>query len=343
MDFFETIEALKRDKNLPGHGDFLFLLEDELQEALGIYWKTASGILEGSGTRLMPPSDSYFNMKNNFFSALFLYSYHRAGIPQSHGIMYAAINQCLRGIVTGCDNILDDEYKKTLDTDLPEGGTRFRSVLDIMVSDRVIFNILLNAMEKESLSREAVLRACDVSLHGLLASGVQEATEESGITRILPPEEVLRSVHHYKTGLLFQAPWAVPRLLEGIPSGESMNLMMKALYDIGMGCQILDDLVDIRNDIQKHRHNYIFSLLYHGQEVSVREHLDSLLSSKEPIAYDVDLLTEFPHLKAEASHKALVFLDAGFRTLFDPMHHFLVEPAIIFVSQRIGAGLVRFE
>jgi len=342
MAFFEKIEELKKDKNRPGHGDFMFLLEDEIREALELFWKTSSRILEGSGTRLLAPSDSYYNMKNNFFSGLFLYSYHRAGIPEGHRIMYAAINQCLRGIVTGCDNILDDEYKKTLDTDLPEGGTRFRSVLDIMVSDRVIFDILLNAMERESLSRDAVLKACDVSLHGLLRSGVQEATEESGITHILPPEEVLSSVHHYKTGLLFQAPWAVPRLLENV-STEFVNLMMQALYDIGMGCQILDDLADLPNDVRTHRHNYVLSLLYHGSEKSVRERLDSLLSSKAPVNYDADLLTEFPHIKAEASNKAFVFLDGGFKSLLDPMHHSLVKPGIRFVSQRIGAGLVRFQ
>jgi hypothetical protein len=342
MDFFEKIEKLKTEKHLKDCGDFLFSLEDEIREAIGLYWRTASFILKGSGTHLKTPADSYYEMKNNFFSLIFLYSYHRAAIPQGRRVMYAAINQCLRGIVTGCDNILDDEYKKTLDTDLPEGGTRFRSVLDIMVSDRVIFHILCSAMDRESMPSDAMLKACDVSLHGLLASGVQEAAEETGITRIMTPEEVLRTVHHFKTGLLFQAPWAIPGLFETGP-GESMNQLMKALYDIGMGCQILDDMVDLPLDIGRHHHNYVFSLLYHGAAEVLRKRLDSMLKQDGMFKYDGDLLSEFPKTKIEASNTAMSFLNSGFKSLFDPAHQPLVEPAIEFVIQRLGAGLARSE
>jgi hypothetical protein len=342
MDFFQTLEDLKRDKDRKDRKDFLFLLEDEIREALDLYWKTSSMILEGSGTNLLPPGAPYYEMKNNFFSTIFLYSYHRAGVPEKRCVMYAAINQCLRGIVTGCDNILDDEYKKTLDTDLPEGGTRFRSVLDIMVSDRVIFHILLSAMEPEGLSREAVLKASDVSLHGLLQSGVQEATEEAGVGRILYPDEILSMVHHYKTGLLFQAPWVVPKLFE-TASGAVMDRMMKALYDIGMGCQILDDITDLPFDVKRHRHNYVLSLLYHCAAEGLRKRLDAMFKQEAILAYDNNLLAEIPQIKNEASGRALLFLNTGFKALFDPAHKSLVEPAIEFVTQRLGNGLVRSE
>ena len=220
MDFFEGIEKIRQDKDPGIDKDPFLLIESELREGLGLYWESASRILDGSGTILMNPTESYFALKNNFFSLLFLYSYYRAGIGGARRILYVAINQCLRGMVTGCDNILDDEYKKTLETDLPEGGTRFRSVLDIMVSDRVLFNILLNAMEKDNLPPELVLKAGTLSLQALLRSGVQEAGEEAGVNHILTPEEVLQSVHHYKTGLLFQAPWQIPQLLEKTPRNK---------------------------------------------------------------------------------------------------------------------------
>jgi|WetSurMetagenome_2_1015567.scaffolds.fasta_scaffold20445_3 hypothetical protein len=342
MGFFETLEILKKDKDRENPNDFLFLLEDGIREALDLYWKTASMILEGSGTHLLAPANSYYEIRNNFFSMIFLYSYHRAGVSEKHRVIYAAINQCLRGIVTGCDNILDDEYKKTLDTDLPEGGTRFRSVLDIMVSDRVIFHILCKAMEPESFSRDAVLKACDVSLHGLLQSGVQEATEEAGIARILYPDEILSMVHHYKTGLLFQAPWAVPRLFETVPP-DSMDRMMKSLYDIGMGCQILDDITDLSFDMKRHRHNYVLSLLYHCAADGLRKRLDAMLKPGGVLTHDNNLLAEFPQIKDEASKRALLFLNAGFKALFDASHQSLVEPAIEFVTQRLGDGLVRSE
>jgi hypothetical protein len=41
-------------------------------------------------------------------------------------MVYVAVNQCLRGMVTGCDNLLDDAIKPTLNTDLPEDLRRAR-------------------------------------------------------------------------------------------------------------------------------------------------------------------------------------------------------------------------
>jgi hypothetical protein len=342
MDFFERIEEIRKDGDPGFDQDFFLLLESELREGLGLYWESASRILEGSGTILMNPTESYFAPKNNFFSLLFLYAYHRTGIGGARRILYVAVNQCLRGMVTGCDNILDDEYKKTLETDLPEGGTRFRSVLDIMVSDRVLFTILLNALEKDDLPTELVLKACRLSLHGLLRSGVQEAGEEAGVNHILTPEEVLQSVHHYKTGLLFQAPWQIPQLLEKSPEAE-MDSMMQALYRIGMGCQVMDDMVDLFSDLKKHRHNYVLSLLYHHGGEEAQEKINNLLLSDDGLDKDEYLLSAIPRAKVAASRKALSFLDTGFRTLFDLRHYPLIGPALLFLSGRIGADLILGE
>jgi hypothetical protein len=339
MDFFEKIKEISRSAGHGPHEDLFQMAETELQAGLAVYWATASRILEGSGTTLKRPADSYYATKNNFFSLIFLYSYHRAGISQDRRIMYVAVNQCLRGMVTGCDNILDGEYKKTLDTDLPEAGTRFRSVLDIMVSDRVMFEMLLKAEEKGSFARNMIFKASAASLHALLQSGVQEAGEEGGITGVLPPEDILKSVHHYKTGLLFQAPWRIPRLLEDV-SVKSVNSMTGALYDIGMGCQVMDDMADVSNDIRNHRHNYMISLLYHGSGAMARKQIKDILSRNDSSG-GLDLATEFPEAKAPAPAMAIDYLNRGFKTLFDKKHQLLIIPAISFLSGRIGADLGR--
>lgn len=125
------------------HLDPLALLETELGRGLQLYWQSAGKILRDSPVQLIEPDRATLSLQRNFFSALFMYSYFRAGIAKDRRILYAAVNQCLRGMVTGCDNILDDEYKKTLETDLPQQAQRFRSVLDIMVSDRILTEILL--------------------------------------------------------------------------------------------------------------------------------------------------------------------------------------------------------
>ncbi|MBT3175747.1 MAG: hypothetical protein HOG03_04890 [Desulfobacula sp.] len=223
--------------------DFYSPLQEELQEGLMLYWSCANEILDTSGVKLYKPSEDYFSLENNFFSALFLYSYFRAGFSKSKRIFFAAINQCLRGMVTGCDNILDNEYKKTLDTDLPVNAAKFRSILDIMVSDRILVTIMHKGYQEGLFSFDHILQANTASLKALLKSGVQEASEEKGAGRILKPEDVLCNVHPLKTGILFQAPWVIPELIEN-KNLKFLSEIKNGLFQIGMGCQILDDIDD---------------------------------------------------------------------------------------------------
>ena len=311
-------------------------LKKELNEALSLYWKSASEILHGSGIRVLDPVPEYFSIKRNFFSLLFLYSYFRAGIAKPRRVLYATINQCLRGMVTGCDNILDDEYKKTLETDLPEQATRFRSILDIMASDRVLFSILYRGYRENMLSPDMVLEACSESLRFLAESGVQEASEEGGVEEILKPEIVLSSVHHYKTARLFQCPWAVPTIIEK-NEAENVSVIKEALYQIGMGCQILDDMVDLSMDLRMNRHNYVASLISHGANPEERDLLKAGQLLKKGLEDRSDLLMEFPDAMQTAGAKALSYLKNGARALFDDQHQSMVDVSVVLIAAQIGA------
>lgn len=332
----EKIKKIQRQaEDLTATGP-LAMLQEELSSGLRLYWTKAAAILKESGISLFDPADDFFSLEKNFFSTLFLYSYHRAGIAKPRRIVYTAINQCLRGMVTGCDNILDDEYKKTLETDLPDYATRFRSVLDIMVSDRVLFEILLNGFQDDEYSIQDVLAASVASLHALTQSGAQEATEEIGIIKILQPEQILKTIHHYKTGLLFQCPWAVPLIIEDFQK-ETVSLLMEALYQIGIGCQIMDDMVDLPSDVRNKHHNYVASIIYHDSNHNEWSLLKSLMSSNPRTKGDENLLLELPHAKSVAVKSARTFLEKGLSTLFDSAQQSLVEPSIGFLSKRIGA------
>ncbi|MBW2367596.1 MAG: hypothetical protein JRH15_06905, partial [Deltaproteobacteria bacterium] len=90
------------------HSDFIVQIEDfppvntlleELRSGLSKYWKIADGILRQSGVSLKAPKEDDFSLNKNFFSLLFLYSFHRAKIPKPRRILYAATLQCLRGMV----------------------------------------------------------------------------------------------------------------------------------------------------------------------------------------------------------------------------------------------------
>jgi hypothetical protein len=332
-------ELMRQSKSLALHAgeaaDALGLLEQELKEALGLYWETAETVLRGSGINLAAKSAGFLKLENNFFSALFLYSYHRAGISRQRRILYASLNHCLRGMVTGCDNILDDEYKQTLATDLPEGATRFRSIIDIMASDRVMFSILMAACGRNELSAGQVVEASIASLHALTASGIQESTEEQGVKSILPPQDVLKKVHHYKTGLLFNCPWGIPTVLEQLNPGTVAPLQ-QALYRVGIGCQIMDDMVDLGRDTREARHNYVTSLIFHSGGPDQWRQLREKAAAEPAGQEKATLLLEYPAALQESASAARTYLLEGLTALFEERHRFAVEPALAFLYKRIG-------
>jgi hypothetical protein len=316
--------------------DPLCRLETELADGLALYWKTAGKILDGSGIHLAQPDSGTVSLERNFFSALFLYSYYRCRIGEDRRILYAAVNQCLRGMVTGCDNLLDDEYKETLETDLPKEGTRFRSVLDIMVSERVLFEILLDRLERGDIQAEMLRKAVRASLRALTRSGSQEASEEAGVSgRRLPPDAVLSTVHHFKTGLLFQCPWALPAVIERpLPSGIAH--VKNALYKIGIACQMLDDMVDLTRDVRQRRHNYVASVIAWGSDESLKGLLSEMACADSPKLY----LDAFYSPLREVYQSAMKNLDEALGVLFLEDHQRLVAPSAAFIAARIGADRI---
>ncbi len=239
-------------------------------------------------------------------------------------------------MVTGCDNLLDDEYKKTLDTDIPENAYRFRSVMDIMVSDRVLFQLLMDACARQEIKADRVMTAMAASMKTMTLSGMQEASEEGGIRDILQPDELLRTVHHYKTGILFTCPWDIPLCIEDREE-SGISPLKEGLYRIGMGCQIMDDMVDFMSDLERKRHNFMVSLIHHSPNPLERKRLQELLAVKNSLLA-ADLAKDFPDSLAKASETSRRFLESGLNLLFSPQHRFLAEPSICFLKKRIGAA-----
>ncbi len=327
------IDPFERILQLPGFHD----LFSELHEALSLYWTTASDVLQGGGITLLDPPEGYFSLENNFFSSIFLYSYHPLRIPRTRRVLYAAVNQCFRGMVTGCDNILDDEYKRTLETDLPGKARRFRSVLDIMVSEHVMFNLLTAAARMGEIPEGRVLLAADAALRALTRSGAQEAGEEGGTGEALPPDKILNKIHHFKTGILFQSPWAVPTVLENIDEIQTRPIRA-GLYQIGMGCQIMDDLVDLQRDVRQSRHNYVASLIYHHQGQAAWTRLrNRRLPSPNTEENIQNLIQEFPEPIAFAVDSCRRYLNQGINALLGNPPPELLQTVITILARRIGA------
>ena len=312
----------------------LAALLDELKTGLLRYRSAAAEILDACGVRLRPPDAQALSLAGNFFSLVFLYAYRRAGIDRERRILYATTLQCLRGMVTGCDNLLDDEYKPTLDTDIPDSGVRFRSVVDIMVSDRVLFRVLSDAATQGLIPRERVLAAVAASMQTMMRSGVEEAAEEAGVSVILAPDEILRTVHHFKTGILFQCPWDIPRILQTFPE-TSLDPLLEGLYNLGTGCQVLDDMVDLDRDVHTRRHNYLVSLIYHGADAGEREHLVRRLAPGGRAAAALDI-RRFPVAARSARQTARRLMTDGLGAIFADTDQDLLPAAIHFLENRIG-------
>jgi hypothetical protein len=239
-------------------------------------------------------------------------------------------------MVTGCDNLLDHEYKMTLDTNLPASATRFRSVLDIMVSDRVLFEILLDYCLKKQISTEVVTESSKASLQSLTHSGTQEASEEAGIAvKRLPPDRVIAEIHHFKTGILFQCPWAVPAVIEEKRQPEVSDVK-DALYRIGIGCQLLDDMVDLPMDLRNQRQNYVASVVVFGNNGQAKNRLEKAASMESPATY----FSQFPELTRKIYNTADGYLKKGLSRLFIKDHRFMVDLAADFIAKRIGVDQI---
>lgn len=110
---------------------------------------------------------------------------------------------------------------------------------------------------------------------------------------------------------------------------------------MGVGCQVMDDMVDLARDLETRRHNYVASLICHtsGEDETFR--LNRMLEQGGPVSAKRDLLNEFPRARKQAANKARAFLKEGCGMLFAPEHGSMIPFAVDFVARRIGAD--RFQ
>jgi hypothetical protein len=209
-----------------------------------------------------PLPAAQLSLRRNLFSTLFLSVYHILGIERERRLLYGILNQLFRIWVTSADNLLDAEDKVTLPLCMPGESRVMREVVRLMTADRVLFTVLDRAVELGVIDSGAARVLSARTLQVLLPSAAQEATEEAGIRERPPPDEVLQTIHRYKTGLLFHVPFLGPETLETVDSARTQRLK-DGLLRFGTGCQVVDDIRDVARDWCENRHNYLLSYLRH--------------------------------------------------------------------------------
>lgn len=253
---------------------------------------------------------SYFNFRKNLFSTLFVSVYHLLDIPQERRLLYGRLNHLFRIWVTSADNLLDGEDKVVIPLHMQGRSRTMRQVVTLMAADRVLIDILGGAVSGGVITAKDSEAISEQSLRCLLPSAAQEASEEGGITepRLLP-DDVLWTVHRYKTGILFHVPFLGPEIVEKNMDRHLLGELQDALMNFGLGCQLLDDIRDMARDLIEKRHNYVLSLLAHRQPGTLSRLGESVRSVDERLYLAV------PGIGAETARKALSMMTKSLTVL----------------------------
>lgn len=267
--------------------------------------------------------------QKNFFSILFLAVYRAIGIDPEKRHFYGMLNHCLRGLVTGADNILDDEYKEMLPLNFPEPAIRFKSVMHILLFDRFIVRIT-SAMEEQGLLANVDAALLQQKLfEALVPIGAEEAQEEGGVRTIMPPEKILSTVHMYKGGKLLCLAFVAPQLVESAFRLE-LRWAEQGIYSIGIALQLIDDLTDFYEDISHANHNYLVSSIAHRGTREEKNALDKALRQTD---------REFPAIESQYTNSVALIME---ETIGEALHGFeLLEQAGFRVNRRQAYDLIK--
>lgn len=267
-------------------------------------------------------------LQKNFFSSLFLSIYAALNIPPQRRHFYGQINHCIRGLVTACDNLLDDEYKELLPFNLPEPAIRFKSVMHLLCLDRILEKIARQGVADGLLAACALEPLLDKIFQAMVPIGAEEALEEGGITEILTPRAVLDSVHMYKGGKLLCLAFTAPLFLER-ERLATLTLAETGIYRIGMALQVIDDLTDFREDIQNQNHNYLVSMVYHQGAAAEQQTLATILQNKGQGGAAIESL--FPITVKRVMAQAIGEALAGFAALEEAGYWYREKQAVTII------------
>ena len=182
------------------------------------------------------------------------------------------------------------------------------------------------------------------SLPPRLVSGLAAQVEATVCARAAGVAAVAPSLAHLlgEPARYLPVPWSLPAALGDIDPG-TLERTTQALYQIGMGCQILDDMVDLASDLRMKRHNYVASLICHDSDPSEHTRLQEWLHELPAGVEGTELLLEFPRARQRAALTAQRNLEAGTRGLFMEEHLQLAQPVVELLVERIGADRFMFD
>ena len=189
--------------------------------------------------------------KKNFFTFLMISILDNMKIPKERVILYGEITFCLRGIVTATDNIIDNEKKGVIFLNDVEN-----SVVNNTLLLMTLQNVLLHVLNELGCSEKGMTLILN-KIHSIAKS---ESLRNSALYDKYPaPQYIIDNIHTGIGGELLQLALWIPEIMEGLSSPVSEY--NKALFDIGMALQALDDLCDMSEDFSASQVNLGISVL----------------------------------------------------------------------------------
>lgn len=191
--------------------------------------------------------------ERNFFSILFLSIFELLGIPKPRRRQYGLILHAVRGIVTAADNVLDQQDAGAVRLHVAGGRVLPNVMLILLQQDvigRVVSEVATDTTRGHNLRREL--------LAALFAIAREECEDEPATESVLPPEQILDQVHHFRGGRLLELAFVAPEHVE-TERAEKLGVAKAAVHQIGLALQILDDVTDLAEDVGRRSHNILRS------------------------------------------------------------------------------------
>lgn len=276
-----------------------------------------------------------------FFLILFRSLFEALGVDPERLDTYAELNFCIKGTITAADNLFDDQQKSLLPLRQVEGA-RFLSILQLMCFERLIRRTCDRAVAGGVMARPEAHAVLKGLINRMAEIGRLEGSEEGGVERVPPPDDMIERVHRVRGGALFALAFVAPRVLERGETLEKVALAEPAVARLGTAFQIVDDLTDFEFDLGRRSHNLLVSQIEHRGTSAERQALSRLRTGTTPSGPVVE---EAFRVSARAVlDAAYEEARASFRALQDLGFWFPAELADEVVHAIVGLeGVARME
>ena len=196
------------------------------------------------------------SFKKNFFTLLMLSIMIDSKISKKNIVKYGKIILYLRQIVTSTDNIIDDESK----------GIIFISRLkNNVVSNSLVMLFCQNFLTKTCLEIDFKSYLSQKVFNKIYSIAESQSLRDREQYKVYPDESyILSKIHNGIGGELLKISLEVPLEVE---KNEKLEECAKAIYEIGMSLQALDDFFDIEEDRLAGKVNLYESKLLYSKEV----------------------------------------------------------------------------